>query len=42
MSKRELKVLNKLALKIIGMPFEMLNREDQDFVYCEAADRGLF
>lgn len=42
MSKRELKVLNKLSMKLIGMPYDMLNREDQDFIYCEAEDRDLF
>lgn len=42
MSKRELKVLNKLSMKIIGIPYDMLGREEQDFICCEAYARNLF
>lgn len=42
MSKREIRILNKLSMKIIGIPYEMLNREDQDFICCEAYERDLF
>ena len=42
MSKRELKALNKLAMKLIGIPYAMLIREDQEFICSEAAARRFF
>ena len=40
-TKKELKVMKKLSMKVFGVAFETLERDDQDFLYCNACDRGL-
>ena len=40
-TKQEMKVLEKLSRKLIGMPYAMLPREERDFICCEAYERGL-
>ena len=40
-SKEELKVLDKVAKEMFGISFRALDEEDQDAVYCYAADNGL-
>lgn len=41
MSKREIKVLNRLSMKLTGVPYDMLGREEQDFICSEAFARNL-
>lgn len=40
-SKREMKVLNKIAKEWFGCEFNDLDFEDQDEIYCYAADREM-
>ena len=40
-SNEELKVLTNLAEKIYGRDFDSLDYDEQDDIYCYAADNGL-